>query len=298
MDQSRLVKSVGVTGGVTGQVTLDVKRKVEISLLIPARQAVDSLENTLTQAHAFLSLIYPVNPPSSPRFEIIIITNPRPGDTTDLTESVALELQNRFSGVHVVHHLFPPGKGAALRAGFRASSGRTIFFTDADLPYDLEFFSSALKLLQSGEADLVIGNRRLPESLFDLPVELLAQANQRHRLGVLFNRVSCFLMPMLDTKDSQAGIKAMHRSLAVEAFRRQVCPGFYFDIELLLTARGMGLSVQELPVTHRLSSGKSTVWIAWELTLALSWLIRITVRSNLGAYGSEARLSLPERDYT
>lgn len=253
---------------------------IQVSLLIPARHAADSIEKTVHAAEEALNQLIPG------QFEIVIIPNPhpnpRPGTPKDLTEEVARKLSNKYSSVKVAPHLLPPGKGAALRTGFWASKGEIVFFTDADLPYDLRFFKEALSEIQKG-AGLITGNRRLPESVFDLPVELLPVAYGRHRLGLLFNRVTRLLFP-LQTTDTQAGIKAFTRELGKKAFSLQACPGFFFDIELFLTARHHKIRHKELPVRLYLASEKSTVRLARDAILALFWLLRLSLRNLSGAY--------------
>jgi dolichyl-phosphate beta-glucosyltransferase len=243
---------------------------LEVSLLVPAKNSAHALERTVNEASSFLAREFP------DRYEIIMIPNVSADDPSDQTPEVAQRLARTFARTRSVPHLERPGKGAALRTGLAEARGRWIFFTDADLPYDLEFFARAARELREGYA-LVSGNRRRPESFFDVPVELLPLAYQRHRLGLAFNRVVRMLFPIQST-DTQAGIKAMTRELARDAFARLECPGFFFDLELFLTARKSGYRQTELPVTLYLNSEKSTVRVLREGALAAYWLSRIFFR--------------------
>jgi dolichyl-phosphate beta-glucosyltransferase len=252
------------------------------SLLIPARNAAEALENTVLQARATLSRLFPETNPGG--YEIILIPNPRPGDTQDRTIEVARQLEAKFPEVRSVPHLNPQGKGAALRTGFLISRGKYVFFTDADLPYDLDFFRQAHALLEN-DGDLITGNRRLGTSHFEIPVELLPVAYGRHRLGLAFNSVVRLLFP-IRTRDTQAGIKAMSRRLADQAFAQQICPGFFFDLEIFLTAIHRGYRITELPVTLHLNTEKSTVRLARDAILALFWLGRLALRNLRGAYAN------------
>jgi SAM-dependent methyltransferase len=135
---------------------------------------------------------------------------------------------------------------------------------------------------------LVTGNRRLGESEFEAPVSLIPLAYGRHRLGLLFNRAVRLLFGF-ETIDTQAGIKAMTRELAARAFLNQRCPGFFFDIELFLTARNLDFAAIELPVVLHLNSEKSTVRLIREACLAFFWLSRIALEERLGAYGQRPR---------
>ena len=215
-------------------------------------------------------------------FEIILIPNPAPSDAGDDSPAVAASLAERLPHVRVCTHEGGPGKGGALRSGFAQSRGEWLYFTDADLPYDLEFFDRAANELSNG-VEFVTGNRRMPVSQFDIPVRLLPLAYRRHRLGVVFNRFVRLLMP-IDTTDTQAGAKAMSRRMAVAAFGRQTCTGFFFDLEFFLTARRQGFRQKELPVTLYLNSEKSTVRVLRESALAVYWLFRIFWQDRRRAY--------------
>jgi hypothetical protein len=153
---------------------------------------------------------------------------------------------------------------------------------DADLPYDITFFSVAARLL-ADEVDFVTGNRRLPQSRFDIPVSILHLAYRRHLTGVLFNRLVRSLFPIAVT-DTQAGIKAMSRRMAEVAFSRQICPGFFFDIEFFLCCAGFHFRNAEIPVTLFLNSEKSTVQLLRESMLAAIWLAKIYWKFRQGGY--------------
>jgi glycosyltransferase involved in cell wall biosynthesis len=266
------------------KVTMPVRgKRVAVSLLIPAREATPELDLALKKSHEFLSTRFKGD------FEIILIPNPAP-NTPDTELKKSLELANtvasQYSQVRVVPHVSPPGipgKGAALRTGFLASCGDVICFTDSDLPYDLHFFDQAFRRLEQGY-DLVTANRRRPESRFDVPIALLPIAYGRHRLGLLFNRMVRLFFPV-QTTDTQAGIKAFSRRLAEKAFSLQRCPGFFFDLELILVNHAQGWAQAEIPVSLELNSEKSTVRILREAVLAVFWLTRIWGGYRGGHYG-------------
>jgi 2-polyprenyl-3-methyl-5-hydroxy-6-metoxy-1,4-benzoquinol methylase len=270
---------------------LSMAPHLKISLLIPARESGPGLEQTVERAHAFFSYLLKKN--SQNTFEIILIPNPAP--YTDEMETMKIllrfeHLASRFPGTRIVSHLSPPdmpGKGSALRSGFVASKGRLICFTDSDLPYDLSFFERAF--VRSGQGfDLITGNRRMSESLFDIPVAVLPFAYNRHRLGLFFNRVVRTLLPV-GTTDTQAGIKVLSRRLAEKAFGIQRCPGFFFDLEIFLVNQANGWSQAEIPVSLHLNSEKSTVRIFRESILAIYWLGRITLGQLQGYYGKKTK---------
>lgn len=275
-----------------------LKEKVEssatlrLSLLIPAKGAGAQIQETIRKANAYLQARFPGD------FDILVIPNPDPWDpnshSQDETLQFAREAAQELPPVLIVAHPFPAGKGAGLRSALPHCQGRTIFFTDADLPYALDFIERALPLLESGQAHLVYGNRRLPESRFELPVSVLPYVYSRHRLSLAFNRVVRFWLG-IPVRDSQAGIKGLSRSLAAETFSQLKCPGFFFDLELFLVAlhhpRFLGAwGLKELPVRLRLESEKSTVRVLREAVLAGAWLFRLGLRRFQGHYGKDKKL--------
>ena len=249
-----------------------------VSLLIPAKGAASWLNGTVEVADRFLREHF------GQSYEILLVVTP--SSVEDRSLQLAADLESRFPQVRRILHTGVIGKGAALRSGFAAARGEWIFFVDADLPYDLDFFERACTELRAG-ADFVTGNRRMLVSEFDIPVHLLRIAYRRHRLGLLFNRVTRLLFP-IRTSDTQAGIKCMSARMAEAAFARQSCPGFLFDLEFFLTALRLGFRVSELPVTLHLHSEKSTVRLARDLVLSIFWLLRIRLQDQRGLYGERA----------
>lgn len=253
-------------------------QSLEISLLIPAYEPSEELKDALREAHDFLSERF------RDEFEIILIPNPPPGAGHDASILACAALANEFPRAHVVPHLAPPGKGAALRTGFLASAGKTVFFTDADLPYDLSFIDAALDEIERG-CDLVTANRRAPKGLAGRPP---AGNAGRRRLGWLFNHAVRLLLP-IGTTDTQAGLKAMSRRLATVAFSQGRCPGFFFDLEIFLSCSGKGWARAEVLVEQRGSQGESTVCVLRESVLAVYWLFRIRRVYAGGGYGLRER---------
>src|SRR5689334_7095147 len=85
---------------------------LEVSLIIPVRKATDSLRATVRESDKFLRTQF------AESFEIILVPNPSPTDPTDHSIPISQALAKEFSTVRVCPHLAPPGKGAAIRAGF------------------------------------------------------------------------------------------------------------------------------------------------------------------------------------
>lgn len=239
---------------------------VQISFLIPAKNASSFLENTLKVVIDFLEVQFKNS------FEIILILN---GDNLlelNKMQFIANQFKEKSLALKICHST-ARGKGSALKEGFLISKGKNIFFTDADLPYDLSFFLEAHTLLANGH-QFVTGNRRFPNSLFTLPVSVLPLAYGRHRVGLLFNKIVRTLFK-IKSHDTQAGIKAFSRSLGERVYSRKTCPGFLFDLEFFIIAMKNGYKHTELPIHLHLKSEKSTVRILKESLETAYWLSKI-----------------------
>jgi dolichyl-phosphate beta-glucosyltransferase len=267
----------------------------EFSLIVPVRRPPELFRDHIRDIWAYFAEqgLLP--------FEIILVPNSAAKDDGDPSQGWCAELARELEGVRYAVHAGRPGKGSAIKTGVRASRGRYVFFTDADLPYSLHFFVEAASLLRAGTS-LVVGNRRREESWFEVPVPLLPYVYSRHRLSLLFNRTVRLLLPIPFT-DTQAGIKAMTRELAQVAFSRNICPGFFFDLEIFLTAHGLGMAMADLPVHFTQHDEVTTVRFAQSAVNALYWLARIKLRhlrgyyrwSPVGGEGSTAPVALHTR---
>lgn len=284
MGSKRLASSQEIHSSVFSDTGEKQHNALPVSFLIPAYRSSEVLEHSVMSIRDYLKSQF------HDEFEIIIIPNGPRVEESD-TYKIAAELARQFPEVKVVTHNGQQGKGFSLRAGFDQSHGEYVFFTDADLPYDLSFFSEAAELLADG-VDFVSGNRRLPQSHFTVPVYLLHLVYRRHCVGLLFNRVVRMLFP-IKTSDTQAGIKAMSRRMAEAAFSRQTCPGFLFDIEFFLCCASSPFRSAEIPVRFFLRSEKSTVQLFREFVSAGIWLARIFWRYKQGRYAVTDPLCAP-----
>ena len=135
------------------------------------------------------------------------------------------------------------GKGAALRAGFDASSGEYVMLLDGDLdinPKQTPFFFEAM--VAKG-ADIVIGSKRHPKSVVQYPW------HRRFVSWVYFTLVRISIgLPITDT---QTGMKLFRRDVLGEALGRMLVKTYAFDLELLAIARQRGAKIAEAPVVIR-----------------------------------------------
>lgn len=173
------------------------------------------------------------------------------------------------------------GKGAAVLEGLRLARGRYRLFTDCDLAYppsEAERVAEAL----AGGAQVAIANRRLAGGSREAGSGLAGRDFRRQCLGRLFNLLVRALLG-LETLDTQAGLKGF-RAEVVPYLGLAVCPGFAFDVELLVIARENRLSVAEVPVRCLTTQHGSTMRLARHGPGMLADLWRIYRRRRRGGY--------------
>jgi dolichyl-phosphate beta-glucosyltransferase len=157
--------------------------------------------------------------------------------STDLTATRAEE-----AGATAVLRLgVNGGKGAAVRTGVAAATGRTIVYTDADLSYPPDQVLAVLADVEGG-APFVAGSRKHVDT-----VTLIRAHRLREVGGRVFNLLSR-LVVLGRYRDTQCGLKAFSAEAARELFGSGLVDGFAFDVELFLLAERFGIPIREVPV--------------------------------------------------
>lgn len=172
------------------------------------------------------------------------------------------------------------GKGAAVRAGALAATGRTIAFTDADLAYSPEQILRLLDHVEQGW-DVVVGSRK------HVDTTTLVQARRLRELsGRVFNALT-FAVLLGQYRDTQCGLKAFRADVARSLFSQSRIDGFAFDVELFHLAERQRLSLMEVPV-ELTNSRHSTVRLGNDASSMVRDLFRVRRLGRQGAYGAGA----------
>lgn len=205
-----------------------------LSLVIPAYNESQRLPETLAKTSRAIADI-------TSEAELIVVDD----GSTDDTRRVA----ERFAGpvpVRVLRSAENRGKGASVSRGVREARHPLVGFTDADSPYDLSALVPMMRALESGEVDVAIGARDLPESQINRGYGLVRLAS-----GKAFSLLTWAAIG-LPFRDSQCGLKAFRRDVARQLFALRTIDGFGFDFETLATAVAQGYRVERFPVrlTH------------------------------------------------
>jgi len=160
------------------------------------------------------------------------------------------------------------GKGAAVRAGVAQAIGDYIFFTDADMPYSLDFIVQSKNHMHG--CDVVCGKRIGDYPLF------------RSVASAAYNGIA---QSMLKTSvdDLQCGIKGFTKSAAKKIFRVCKIDGFAFDTEVIFLARQMGLCIKQLNVNMH-HQGNSKVKLVSDSIEMFRDVIKIKNNFKAGEY--------------
>jgi dolichyl-phosphate beta-glucosyltransferase len=180
------------------------------------------------------------------------------------------------AGARVVRLGHNQGKGAAVRAGMLAATGRTIAFTDVDLAYAPEQLRPLLAAVEAGW-DVAVGNRWHPDSEAVARASILRQASSR-----MFNLLTATVL-LGHYRDTQCGCKAFRADVARIIFGRTRLDGFAFDVEVLHLVERYRLSLTEVPVQVA-DGGPSTVRVAAAAAGMVRDLFRVRRWGSEGAY--------------
>lgn len=170
------------------------------------------------------------------------------------------------------------GKGAAVRLGMQHASGDFRIFTDVDVPFQLDAFPTFLQAFQTAQADLVVGDRTLPESDYFDRIKMSRKIS---------SRVFSFLVGKImagGNFDTQCGMKGFSARAADHIFAVAEVNGFAFDVEVLSIAVRKNYLIQPCAVRLRTSQDGSSVSLLRHTFAMLKDLAKIKRNQWAGKY--------------
>jgi glycosyltransferase involved in cell wall biosynthesis len=166
-------------------------------------------------------------------YEIIVAEN----GSRDRTVEVAEQLAAKYPEIRVVS-TGEPNYGKALRLGILEARAPIVICDEIDL-CDVDFHRNAVNLLESGQADLVIGSKLIGGARDERPVI-------RHAASVFYTGLLRVLLGFRGTDTH--GLKAFRRDRLLELVNACVADRDVFASELVIRAYRAKVEVVEIPV--------------------------------------------------
>lgn len=197
-------------------------RSESICALLPAFNEAENLPEVVDELAATL-------PRHFARWRILIVDD----GSTDETNVVVAELQQRYEQLEAIHLRVNRGKSNALRVGFESICEDLVVLLDADGQDDPGEISSLLETLDMGH-DLVTGCRSVRMDRF-----------VKRTTSRVYNRATSTLTGV-DGQDFNSGFKLMRREVAESI-------NLYGELHryIPVLAAWLGFRVTEVTVNHR-----------------------------------------------
>jgi glycosyltransferase involved in cell wall biosynthesis len=198
---------------------------ITLSIFFPAYNEEENIRETILRTVRVVE-----DSPYIGAYEIIIVDD----GSSDQTQLIAERLASQYTGVRVVHHPRNRGYGAALKTGIAAARMDYVFFTDADLQFDIVELQNLLVHLS--RYSVVIGYRA-PRC--DPPLRLLNAWGWNWLNRLLFG---------LRVRDIDCAFKVFKRD-AIQSLRLK-SSGAMISAETLIRLTRKRIAVKEVPVSH------------------------------------------------
>jgi len=248
---------------------------VEVSVVLPAYNEADTIEQTVSTTLATLASFLPDG-----AYEVIVAED----GCSDRTPEIATRLANEDSRVRHIHSDERLGRGGALEYAFKRAHGETLVYFDTDLATDMSHLEELVNAVRADGYDVATGSRWMPKNRADRPA----------KRGIPSFGYNTLVRTVLrsELRDHQCGFKAFDRQ-ALETLLPLVQDEHWFwDTELLVKAQRNGYRVKEFPVDWTpkgdskvdivrdvFGMGSQVLRTFWELSISP----RITREVSLGA---------------
>jgi glycosyltransferase involved in cell wall biosynthesis len=172
------------------------------------------------------------------RYEIILAENGSRDRTVEIGHELAAKYASPAEGQVKIISLGEPNYGKALKQGILLSRGEIVLCDEIDL-CDTEFHRRAVDILETGEADLVIGSKLATGAADERPLI-------RHAASIAYSSLLKVLLGFRGTDTH--GLKAFRRDALLDVVRACLVEKDVFASEFVIRADRGGVRIKEIPV--------------------------------------------------
>jgi glycosyltransferase involved in cell wall biosynthesis len=196
---------------------------MSLSFVLPAFNEADNIE-------ASIGRCVQVGEQLGLEFEVIVVDDGSVDETRERADAVA----RRDGRVRTLHHPKNRGYGSALKSGLFAARMDKVFFTDADLQFDVAEIGRLLKY--ADRYGIVAGYRHPRRD----PVGRVV-------LGWGWGRLVGWVFDMV-IRDVDCAFKVFDRRIFDRIAIHSI--GAFVNTEILVRARAEGFDIKQVPVSH------------------------------------------------
>ena len=192
-------------------------------------------------------------------------------DSTDGTAELVRQLARQEPRLRLIRRVGRSGLASAIKEGLLDATGDLAVVMDSDGQHEPASVLQAIKALQQGELDLVVGSRFHPEA------QIHGLSGRRETGSTWANASARFSLARRyrDLSDYMSGFFALRLEPLLPLIRAVDVNGFKFVYELLAVSRGR-LRVAEVPLQFQARSYGSS-----KLDLAIFWDFLISILHSL-----------------
>ncbi|MDB5237419.1 MAG: glycosyl transferase family 2 [Parcubacteria group bacterium] len=203
-----------------------MKYPISLSLFFPTYNEEENIQELIESTVRVVE-----DSPYIGEYEVLIIND----GSKDRTQQAAEALAEQYPYVHVINHPKNLGYGAALKTGIKAATKDYVFFTDADLQFDIVELQNLIVQVADHE-DMVVGYRAPRRDPF-----------MRLMNAKAWNALNRFLFG-LRIRDIDCAFKLFKRELVQDLPLRS--NGAMINAEILIRLQRAGTEIKEVPVSH------------------------------------------------
>jgi glycosyltransferase involved in cell wall biosynthesis len=214
-----------------------------LSIVIPALNEEDSIASTVQRCLAARERIVRVG--GIRDLEVIVVSD----GSTDRTAEIARGLADAHPNVRVIVFEQNKGYGAAIKEGFRQSSGSLVAFLDADGTCDPNYFGELCHAVGEQGAAIALGSR-------------MGRGSEMPRVRRLGNRLYALLLGSLSGRavtDTASGMRVLRRECLTDLY--PLPDGLHFTPAMSARAVMSDMRIVEVPMAYAERVGESKLHV-------------------------------------